>query len=139
MTWLLRRKKFYVLYPEYFDKNISRGQGRRVSLELADEEPHIKKLSKACDKLEIEYEAQPEKAHPTFSWKKSGRLLIPIDKNDKIPKEKLIQDIAVVAKKFKIKKKQKKEKDVKSDQKSGAASKYKTKKNVSARKKKVKK
>ena len=108
MGILLRRKKFYVIYPEYFDSNISRSQGRRVSLSIADPTPHLKKIVKACERLEIEHQSEPEKAHPSFWWKKSGRVLIPTDKNNKMPKEELIQTIAKTARKFQLKQKTKK-------------------------------
>ncbi len=140
MSSLLRRKKFYVVYPEYFDSRITRSQGRRVPNSLADPEPHLRKLEKACQKLEIEYQAEPEKAHPSFWWKQSGRLLIPIDKDNKIPKETILKDIARISRKFKLKTKVKsktsKKKDTRGSRTSG---KYKTSKNVSAQRGKQRK
>ncbi|MHA2097280.1 MAG: signal recognition particle subunit SRP19/SEC65 family protein [Candidatus Kariarchaeaceae archaeon] len=143
MSILLRRKKFYVIYPEYFDSTISRSQGRRVPLSLADPDPHLKKITKACERLEIEFQPEPEKAHPTFWWKKSGRILIPIDKNNKTPKEELIKEIAKVSRKFHLKKKSKTvkiKKDSKSqDEKKSGKSKYKTARNISAKRRTKKK
>ncbi|MCE7737492.1 MAG: hypothetical protein GPJ54_21560 [Candidatus Heimdallarchaeota archaeon] len=140
---MLRRKKFYVIYPEYFDSNISRSQGRRVSLSIADPNPHLKKIVKACERLEIECQSQPDKAHPSFWWKQSGRVLIPIDKNNKLPKEELIKTIAKTARKFQLKQKPKKVK-VKPDTKAakegkGSKSRYTTSKNVSAKRRTKKK
>ena len=140
MSTLLRRKKFYVIYPEYFDSNISRSQGRRVSLSIADPTPHLKKIVKACERLEIECQSEPEKAHPSFWWKKSGRVLIPIDKNNKVPKEELIKSIAKTARKFQLKKKpiKVKTKPVSKDSKK-SKTKYGTSKNVSAKRRTKKK
>lgn len=140
MSILLRRKKFYVIYPEYFDSNISRSQGRRVSLSIADPTPHLKKIVKACDRLEIECQSEPEKAHPSFWWKKSGRVLIPIDKNNKVPKEELLKSIAQTARKFQLKTKPKKikTKPVSKDRKQ-SKTKYSTSKNVSAKRRAKKK
>jgi signal recognition particle subunit SRP19 len=142
---LLRRKKFYVIYPEYFDSKISRSQGRRVPLSIADPEPHLKKIIRACERLELEFEPEPEKAHPTFWWKKSGRLLISIDKNNKTPKEELIKEIAKVSRKFQLKKKSKVTKLKKDDKtpeekkSKKSRSQYKTARNVSAKRRTKKK
>lgn len=138
---MLRRKKFYVIYPEYFDSNISRSQGRRVSLSIADPTPHLKKIVKACERLEIECQSEPEKAYPSFWWKKSGRVLIPIDKKNKVPKEELIQSIAKTARKFQLKKKPKKikTKSASKSAKDGKGPKYSTSKNVSAKRRAKKK
>ncbi|OLS29047.1 MAG: Signal recognition particle 19 kDa protein [Candidatus Heimdallarchaeota archaeon LC_2] len=129
-----------MVYPEYFDSKITRSQGRRVPNSLADPNPHLKKLEKACQRLEIECQTEPDKAHPSFWWKQSGRLLIPIDKNNKIPKETLLKNIAKISRKFKLKTKEKfqtsKKKDVSVSKGLG---KYKTTKNVSAKRGKPKK
>ena len=135
---MLRRKKFYVIYPEYFDSKITRSQGRRVPNSLADPEPHLKKLEKACQRLEIECQSEPEKSHPSFWWKQSGRLLIPIDKNNKIPKEKILKDIAKISRKFKLKTKTKSS-SKKKDTITKSVGKYNTSKNVSAKRGKQKK
>ncbi|MHA2248849.1 MAG: signal recognition particle subunit SRP19/SEC65 family protein [Candidatus Kariarchaeaceae archaeon] len=93
------------MYPEYFDANLSRSEGRRVSLELADPSPHLIKLSKACEKLNIECQIEKDKAYPSSWWKQSGRILIPIDKQNKVPKQILLKEIAEVSRKFVHKKK----------------------------------
>lgn len=113
-----------------------------MSLSIADPTPHYKKIVKACERLEIECQAEPDKAHPSFWWKKSGRVLIPIDKTAKVPKEELIKTIAKTARKFELKKKPKKVKikpsTTSGKEGKGSKSKYKTSKNVSV-KRRVKK
>lgn len=109
---MLRRKRFYVIYPEYFDRDLSRSEGRRVPLKKAGEEPSLKKLIYACKKLDIDFEAEEDKAYPGRWWEKKGRLLIPINKKDKKPKSELIKDIADIVRrlvpKHKVVKKKKK-------------------------------
>lgn len=102
---MLRRRRYYVVYPEYFDKNRSRNQGRRVPLSLAVEDPELPRISKACQLLGLEYEKQPDKAFPSNWWNKKGRILIKIDKKNKVPKEALLKEIAKKAKKLVPKKK----------------------------------
>jgi len=87
---MLRRKKFQVIYPEYFDSELSKKQGRRVNLSLASKEPTLKKLIFACNKLDIDFEEQKDKAYPSRWWEKKGRLLIPINKQEKKLKSELI-------------------------------------------------
>ncbi len=111
-------------------------------MSIADPDPHLKKLEKACQKLEIECQTEPDKGHPSFWWKRSGRILIPIGKNNKPPKEELLKDIGKISRKFKLKEKTKvkSEPSKKKDTvKSKNAPKYKTTKNVSARRGKPKK
>ena len=76
-----------------------------MSLELADPSPHLIKLSKACEKLKIQCQVEKEKAYPSRWWKQSGRILIPIDKQNKVPKQILLKEIAEVSRKFVHKKK----------------------------------
>lgn len=113
---MLRRKRFHVIYPEYFDADLPRSKGRRVPLSLAAEEPSVKKIAYACKKLGLEYTIEDEKAHPAQWWKQNGRVLIPIDKNDKKPKEELIKELSdiirrLVKKKKVVKKKKKSQRD----------------------------
>lgn len=105
---MLRRKKFYVIYPEYFDSRVSRKQGRRVSLENTDDSISIKKIEYACNKLNLPFQLQPDKSFPSMWWENSGRVLITIDKKNKIPKQKIISEIGSITKKLIIKKKEKK-------------------------------
>ncbi len=112
---MLRRKKFYVIYPEYFDTRISRKQGRRVSLADADDTISLKKIEHACNKLDLSFQSQPDKSFPSMWWENSGRVLITIDKKNKIPKQLIINDIGSITKKLIVKKK---EKRVKVDTKS---------------------
>ena len=105
---MLRRKKFYVIYPEYFDSKVSRKQGRRLSLKDADDTISLNKIGHVCKKLNIPHQLQPDKSFPSTWWEKSGRVLITIDKKNKIPKQQLIRQIGAETKKLIVKKKEKK-------------------------------
>ena len=87
----LRRKRYYVVYPEYFDKNRSRKQGRRVPLTIADEAPSLKKVAKVCEILKYEPIMQPEKSYSSI---KNGRILLPINKQNKIVKGLILNRIS---------------------------------------------
>ena len=80
---------------------------------MAVEDPELPRIAKACQILGYEYEKQPEKAYPSNWWNRKGRILIRIDKKNKVPKEKILKEIAAKAKKLVPKKKlqTKKEKD----------------------------
>ena len=102
---MLRRKKFQVIYPEYFDSELSKKQGRRVNLSLASKEPTLKKLIFACNKLDIDFEEQKDKAYPSRWWEKKGRLLIPINKEQKKLKSELIVELAEIIRRIVVKQK----------------------------------
>ncbi|RMG38048.1 MAG: hypothetical protein D6732_05610 [Methanobacteriota archaeon] len=129
---MLRRRRYYVIYPEYFDKNRSRNRGRRVPLSLAVEDPELPRIAKACQLLGFEYEKQLDKAYPSNWWNRKGRILIKIDKKNKVPKEKILKEIAQKAKKLVPKKKlqpqQKRDKDGKLQPKKTASAKARRKK-----------
>lgn len=101
----LRKRRYLVIYPEYFDKLRSRGQGRRVPLNLADDKPTLKKLVKACEVLKYEFVIEPEKAYPGNWEMKQGRVLIRINKQNAQPKEEYLKEIAKILRKLVPKKK----------------------------------
>lgn len=109
----LRRRRYYVVYPEYFDKNRSRSQGRRVSLDIADDGPSLAKIGKACQLLGYEYELERDKAFPSQWWNPHGRILIRINKAEKSTKEDILKEIAKILPRLVSKKKKKKKKVLK--------------------------
>jgi len=80
----------YIIYPHYFDVQISRRNGRRISKKFAVEKPSIQDLFSAAKGLGFHPILDKEYAHPFRPWKKDGRLLV--DKKDS--KQKLIRQIA---------------------------------------------
>ena len=96
---MLRKKTKYVLYPEYFDKSLTRAQGRRVSLEEAVEDATFKKIFTAAKLAELNPIEEPEKAYPRNWIAKRGRILV--DKNGS--KRNVIKKVARIARKLRKK------------------------------------
>ena len=70
----------YVIWPIYFDKSVSRLNGRKVAKKHAVEKPSIENISKAAKSLGLNPILEKEVAHPSRYWKKEGRILV--DKKD---------------------------------------------------------
>ena len=80
----------YVIYPIYFDKSVSRLNGRKISKKNAVDKPKLEDISKAAKSLNLNPVLEKEIAHPSRNWKKEGRILV--DKKDS--KSKLLLQIA---------------------------------------------
>jgi signal recognition particle subunit SRP19 len=79
-----------VLWPHYFDRGLTRAQGRRVPADLAVEEPKAGQIANAARSLGIKAELDDEAKPPAFWYKSKGRVLIP--KSGK--KEEVLKQIA---------------------------------------------
>ena len=80
----------YVIYPIYFDKSVSRLNGRKVAKKYAIEKPKAEDISKAAKSLGLNPFLEKDVAHPSRYWKKEGRILV--DKKD--TKSKILVKIA---------------------------------------------
>ena len=80
----------YVIWPEYFDKSISRLAGRKVSRKHAVDKPSVEGIAKAAKSLGLNPVVEKTSSHPSRNWRKEGRVLI--DKKD--AKTKLLVQIA---------------------------------------------
>jgi signal recognition particle subunit SRP19 len=80
----------YVIWPVYFDKNVSRLGGRKVSKKHAVEKPSIENISKAAKSLGLHPVLEKNSSHPSRYWKKDGRVMI----DKKGSKSKLLVQIA---------------------------------------------
>jgi signal recognition particle subunit SRP19 len=80
----------YIIYPLYFDAQISRRNGRRVIKRYAIEKPAIQDIFTAARSLGLNPELDKDAAHPFRQWKREGRIVI--DKKDS--KQTLIRQIA---------------------------------------------
>ncbi len=69
-------KREYVLWPQYFDCNLSRKYGRKVPKELCIPRPSIEDLLSACRELNLECEAEPEKLYPRSWYLSRGRIRV---------------------------------------------------------------
>ena len=80
----------YVVWPIYFDKNVTRFNGRRVSKKQAVEKPSVDDILKSAKSLGLNPVLEKDVPYPSTPWKKEGRILI--DKKDS--KSKLLKQIA---------------------------------------------
>ena len=79
-----------VIWPHYFDRNLSRERGRRVPMDLAIENPRAGNIAQAARTLGLKPELD-EDARPPSQWHSSrGRVLLP--KGAK--KEEILKQIA---------------------------------------------
>lgn len=53
-----------VLWPEYFDSNRTRAEGRRLPLSYCVEKPSLDMIAKGAILLDLEYTIHDEKAYP---------------------------------------------------------------------------
>ena len=70
----------YVIYPIYFDKLISRQNGRKVAKKYSVDKPDIMNILKAAKSLKLNPILEKEVIYPSRPWKKEGRILV--DKKD---------------------------------------------------------
>lgn len=80
----------FVLWPRYFDRSLSRGQGRRVSGALAVREPDAKWVETAARKAGLEATLDEKAHHPGLPYDRAGRVLV----KKAGPKEAAIGQIA---------------------------------------------
>lgn len=77
------------VWPQYLDKNLSLNEGRKVSKEIAVEDPKLQDIEKALKNLP--YSTQKERAYPSKWYEKSGRILVESDKS----KLELLKEISL--------------------------------------------
>ena len=66
-----------VVWPEYFDSNLTRAFGRRVPKKLAIPAPNIESILKAAKSLGYKPILEREKRYPRRWWRKDGgRILV---------------------------------------------------------------
>ncbi|UCE13321.1 MAG: hypothetical protein JSV04_14190 [Candidatus Heimdallarchaeota archaeon] len=85
-----RDNTHFFVFPEYFDKGLTRKGGRRLSLEDALENPTLTELRLAAEKLGYDYEIQEDAAYPRHWWDQKGLILI----EKKAPKLETLQKLS---------------------------------------------
>jgi len=80
----------YVIWPIYFDRSVSRLQGRRVTKKNAVEKPNVEDIEKAAKSLGLNPVLEKETAFPAKHWRQDGRILV----DKKNTKGKIIRQIA---------------------------------------------
>jgi signal recognition particle subunit SRP19 len=78
-----KSKHYQCLYPVYFDKSRTRAEGRRVSTELAVENPLAREIADAAANLNLRVVFEPDKLHPK-DWSNPGRLRVLIKQDGKL-------------------------------------------------------
>ncbi|KAA0007129.1 MAG: signal recognition particle protein Srp19 [Thermoplasmata archaeon] len=66
----------YVLWPAYFDKKLSRDEGRRIPRKEAVENPTVEGLAKAAQSLGLHPVLEKEAKYPSRQWEAKGRVLV---------------------------------------------------------------
>ncbi|MFX1559778.1 MAG: signal recognition particle subunit SRP19/SEC65 family protein [Promethearchaeota archaeon] len=72
-----------VVWPAYFEKDLSRAQGRRIPNNLAASNVTLKILQMAAESSGFEYETEPDKQYPRGFSDKNGYLIITNPDNHK--------------------------------------------------------
>ena len=80
----------YIIWPLYFDKTLTRKQGRKVAKKFAVDKPQIDVLMKAAQSLGLHPILEKSASHPSRPFLKEGRLLV----NKKTSKIEMLKQIA---------------------------------------------
>jgi signal recognition particle subunit SRP19 len=103
-----KKTDFWVVYPEYFDKNLSHSLGRRVPLSIAYDDPELHRIALAAKRAGYEVFLDSSKKYPRTWDQSEGRVLV--KKEDS--KEKQLREIAKLLSKVKLPEKYRREKKV---------------------------
>lgn len=95
-----------VIYPEYFDRRLSRRLGRKLNLESCIENPSVEEIIEALKKVKIRILGIEERSHPANWIEQKGRIRIL--KPSSYKKRALLNRIASLLKEIRKKKLQKK-------------------------------
>ncbi|MDG6220492.1 MAG: signal recognition particle subunit SRP19/SEC65 family protein [Candidatus Thermoplasmatota archaeon] len=79
-----------VIWPHYFDRRVSRSDGRRIPRKLSVEKPGIERIIQAAQAAGLKFEIDQKASHPFFWWEKTGRILVVSEE----PKTKVIRRIS---------------------------------------------
>lgn len=79
-----------VLWPRYFDRDLSRKDGRRVPEALAVRAPDAAWVEAACRKVGLQVELEEGVRDPYVPYEKTGRVLV----RKTEPKEAILQKVA---------------------------------------------
>ena len=73
---MLRRERYLVLWPVYFDSGKSRSEGRRVPKRVAVPSPKASEILEAARRLGFKAVLEEGKRYPSSWWEASGRVLV---------------------------------------------------------------
>ena len=79
-----RQRKTWIIYPEYFDKNKSRSNGRKVPKRLTVKNPHVEDIADILDGMDVPNRMEKHASHPAHWYEENGRIIIPKQKEKKL-------------------------------------------------------
>ena len=82
------------LWPEYFDANLTRAQGRRLPKKLCVPNPNLDFIAKGAMILDLEYEILEDMSYPKFPREKHG--CVRVERRGDMTKTELLPKIAEV-------------------------------------------
>jgi len=65
-----------VLYPAYFDRELTRKEGRRVAEGMAVEDPEVEEIAKAVQQVGYDAVIEREKSYSREHYRTRGRVLV---------------------------------------------------------------
>lgn len=88
-----KRDGYLVIWPRYFDSNITRKAGRRISVIYSISSPTAGDLALICKYVKLTPHLDEKGSHPSLPWDECGRVLVrrPTIRGKKISKQKLIR------------------------------------------------
>ncbi len=86
-----RKRKTWVIYPEYFDKRMTRKEGRRIPKDLSFKSPNIEEINKVLNSYNIPNRVENHKHHPARWYEKRGRVLLA---KQNVPKQTFLKKLA---------------------------------------------
>ena len=86
----MRKQDKIIIWPAYFDQARTRSEGRRVSKNLAVQQPKITEVAMAVESLGLKHELASDAGYPKAPWRKAGMILV----EKKGSKEQVIRKIA---------------------------------------------
>ena len=88
-----KRDGYLVIWPRYFDSNITRKAGRKISGMYSIPSPTTVDIALICKYVKLTPLLDEKSSHPSIPWDKCGRVLVrrPTIRGKKISKQKLIR------------------------------------------------
>ena len=88
----------YILWPEYFDSNLTKADGRRLPKPLCVSSPNAEELFSIAKKVGLSPVLEKDKAYPSKWMDRKGRIKVP-------NKYSKTQTMLMIAEKLKLKRK----------------------------------
>lgn len=71
--------KMIMLWPQYINKELTRKEGRKISIDDCVKEPTIKEMESVVKRHGLKYSTQDNKTFPGKWYERSGRILVESD------------------------------------------------------------